>query len=140
MTTASASVTAIQLLYWIVSQGYMIISSAGGNGTMMMTSKEEWDDDLYYYYDTTTAACTTICASIGSTIYNYLRKTKNWKDGNDNNSTTQNLLLVSTYCNFLLPLVIYMFSANSQSNLLLGRHILVVLKRHNNNDCSSYSK
>jgi len=98
---ASTHVLAIHLLYWIVSQGY-ILNSPG-------------NEELRDHYDTTTTPCTTICTIIGHTIHSYLQDycTRYDKGVND---ITRDMLLLSTYCNYLLPLVLFMFSTDSQSS------------------------
>jgi hypothetical protein len=98
---ASTHVLAIHLLYWIISQGY-IMNSPG-------------NEELRDHHDTTTTPCTTVCTIIGHTIYSYLQDycTRYDKGVID---ITQDMLLLSTYCNYLLPLVLFIFSTDSQSS------------------------
>ena len=87
-----ASATAIPLLYYIITKGY--ISTAG-----LTTIQADFEND-----DTTTAI---ICNIIGTTIYNYFHKQKD-------NQSTNNDSLGSIYSNYLLPLIIHVFGFGTE--------------------------
>lgn len=92
---ATTHVRAIHLLYWIVSQGYIPISS--GN------------EEPHDHSATTTTPCYTICSIIGHTIHSYVQ----YYCTGDNHSALD-MLLLSTYCNYLLPMVVFIFSSDTQ--------------------------
>jgi hypothetical protein len=94
---AYTHVLAIRLLYCLVSQGY-ILNSPG-------------NEELRDYYDTTTKPCTII----GHAIHSYFQDYCTRYDKCDND-TTQDMLLLSTYCIYILPLVLFIFSTDTQSS------------------------